>query len=307
MDLGWLDVLLLRAGYNSAVVVLGAALLGGAAGTIGAFVLLRKRILISDAISHATLPGVALAFLLCLAWTGEGRRLEWLLVGAGVSGALGVLLVQGIKDHTRLPEDSAIATVLSLFFGLGVVLLSYIQALPVGGQAGMGSFLLGAAATLNRDEAELIGFAALAVVGLALLLAKEFGLLCFDAGYAASRGWPVKRLDLLLLALLLTVVCIGLKTVGLILVVALVTMPPVAARFCTHRLGWMVALSGAIGALAAWVGAAASSVLPRLPTGGVIVLAAASLLIVSLILGPARGLPARLRRRALPCPAPKIS
>lgn len=299
MDTGFIDILLLRAGYNSAVVVAGAALLGLAAGTIGAFVLLRKRVLISDAISHATLPGVALAFLLGVALTGGGRHFGLLLVGAGVSGALGVLLVQAIRDHTRLPEDSAIATVLSLFFGVGVVLLSHIQTLPVGGQAGMTSFLLGSAATMSLDEAWLVGGAALAVVGLAVLLAKEFGLVCFDAGYAAALGWPVRRLDLALLALLLAVVAIGLKTVGLILVVALVTIPPVAARFWTERLGAMVVLAGVLGALAAWLGAAASSLLPRLPTGGVIVLVAAGLLALSLLCGPARGLPARWRRRSV--------
>lgn len=297
METGFLDVLLLRAGYNTGVVVVGAALLGLAAGTIGAFVLLRKRVLISDAISHATLPGVALAFLAGVAFTGGGRHFGLLLVGAGVSGALGVLLVQAIKDHTRLPEDSAIATVLSLFFGVGVVLLSHIQTLEVGGQSGMSSFLLGAAATMNLDEARLVAAAALTVIGLTALLAKEFGLICFDAGYAAALGWPVRRLDLVLLALLLAVVAIGLKTVGLILIVALVTIPPVAARFWTERLGWMVALAGLLGALAAWLGAAASSLLPRQPTGGVIVLAAAGLLLLSLLFGPARGLPARLRGR----------
>ncbi|NMG65457.1 iron chelate uptake ABC transporter family permease subunit [Azoarcus indigens] len=291
------DLLLLRAGYNSAVVVAGAAALGLAAGVVGSFVLLRRRVLVSDAIGHAALPGVALAFLAGVALTGSGRHFGLLLLGAVASGTLGVLLVQAIRDHTRLPEDSAIATVLSLFFSVGVVLLSHIQTLPAGGQAGLNALLLGSAATMSLDEARLVGGAALAVVAACALLTKEFGLLCFDAGYAAALGWPVRRLDLMLSLLLLAVVAIGLKTVGLILIVALVALPPVAARCWTDRLGRMAALSGGFGALAAWLGAAASSLWPRLPTGGLIVLVAGGLLMLSLLCGPARGLSARRRSR----------
>ena len=285
-----LSVLTFQAGYNTAVVLLGSALLGAGSGVIGVFVLLRRRALVSDAISHATLPGVALGFLAATALGLDGRSLPILLVGAAASGAFGVVAVQWIRDHTRLPEDAAIGTVLSVFFGAGIVLLSHIQTLNVGGQAGLEGFLIGQAAAMSRADAELIGAASAIVTLLSLAFFKEFGLICFDPDFAAARGWKVARIDLLMLGLLLAIVTIGLKTVGLILIIALVIIPPVAARFWTDRLGAMVAIAGVFGALSGYLGAAGSALLPRLPAGGVIVLTAGGLFLASLLLAPARGL-----------------
>ncbi len=285
-----ISVLTFQAGYNTSVVLLGSALLGAGAGVIGVFVLLRRRALVSDAISHATLPGVALGFLAATALGLDGRSLPILLVGAAASGAVGVIAVQWIRDHTRLPEDAAIGTVLSVFFGAGIVLLSHIQTLNVGGQAGLEGFLIGQAAAMSRADAELIGAASAIVTLLSLAFFKEFGLVCFDPGFAAARGWKVARIDLLMLGLLLAIVTIGLKTVGLILIIALVIIPPVAARFWTDRLGAMVAIAGLFGALSGYLGAAGSALLPRLPAGGVIVLTAGGLFLASLLLAPARGL-----------------
>ena len=222
------------------------------------------------------------------AWTGAACRS--CSSGAAVSGAIGVLAVQWIRDHTRLPEDAAIGTVLSVFFGAGIVLLSYIQSLNVGGQAGLDSFLIGQAAAMSRGDAELIGIAAAIVTVLSLLFFKEFGLVCFDADFAAARGWRVARIDLLMLGLLLAIVTIGLKTVGLILIIALVIIPPVTARFWTERLTGMVVIAGLFGGLSGFLGAAASAMFPKLPAGGVIVLTAGALFLASLLLAPARGL-----------------
>ncbi len=285
-----LSVVTFQAGYNTAIVLLGSALLGAGAGVIGVFVLLRRRALVSDAISHATLPGVALGFLAATALGLDGRSLPILLVGAAVSGGVGILAVQWIRDHTRLPEDAAIGTVLSVFFGAGIVLLSHIQTLNVSGQAGLEGFLIGQAAAMSRGDAELIGAAAALVTLLSLAFFKEFGLVCFDPGFAEARGWRVARIDLLMLGLLLAIVTIGLKTVGLILIIALVIIPPVAARFWTDRLGAMVAIAGLFGGLSGYLGAAGSALLPRLPAGGVIVLTAGGLFLASLLLAPARGL-----------------
>ena len=198
--------------------------------------------------------------------------------------------MQWIRDYTRLPEDAAIGTVLSVFFGAGIVLLSHIQTLNVGGQAGLEGFLIGQAAAMSRGDAELIGAASAIVTLLSLAFFKEFGLVCFDPGFAAARGWRVARIDLLMLGLLLAIVTIGLKTVGLILIIALVIIPPVAARFWTDRLGAMVAIAGLFGGLSGYLGAAGSALLPNLPAGGVIVLTAGALFLASLLLAPARGL-----------------
>lgn len=291
------SILTFQGGYNTSVVLAGVIALGIGGGVIGVFSFLRKRALISDAISHATLPGIAIAFLIGIALGGTGRNLALLMAGAAASGALGVLCVQWIRDYTRLPEDTAIGTVLSVFFGLGIVLLSHIQTLEAAGQAGLNSFLLGSTAALTAGEAQLIGGASLVAILIALLLLKEFGAVAFDEGFAAAQGWRVARLDLAMIGLLLAIVAIGLKTVGLVLIIALVIIPPASARFWTEKLGRLVILSGAFGGLAGWVGGALSALLPDMPAGAVIVLAAATIFTVSLLFAPRRGVIAWAARR----------
>lgn len=293
-----LEALLFQAGYNTAVVTLGAALLGAGAGAIGVFVLLRGRALVSDAISHATLPGVVLAFILGVLVTGEGRYLPILMLGAAASALAGVLAVAWIAANTRLPEDAAIGTVLSTFFALGVVLLTVVQAMPAGGRAGLEGFLLGATAGMLRSEALVIAGAAAIVLAAVMALQKELGLIAFDPDYAAARGYDVRRLDLVTLGLLLAIVVIGLKTVGLVLIIALAIIPPVAARLWTERLVPMVLIAAAIGATGGYLGAAISSTAPRLPTGSIIVLTLFALFCLSLAVSPVRGVVAwALRHR----------
>lgn len=276
-------VLTLAAGYNTAVVVAGTAMLGLAGGTVGSFMLLRKRALVSDALSHATLPGIALAFLAATALGLEGRSLPVLLTGATISGLAGVLTIQAISRFTRLTEDAAIGAVLSVFFGIGIVLLSYIQSLDLGGQAGLKSFILGQTAAMSRDEATGIALMALAAALVTTLCFKEFRLVCFDPAFARAQGWPVGRIDLLLLLLVTLVTVIGLQTVGLILVVALLIVPAASARLLTDRLPVMVMLASLSGAVSGWVGASLSALLPRLPAGGIIVLVAGTVFLVSFV------------------------
>jgi manganese/zinc/iron transport system permease protein len=284
-----LAVLTLSAGYNTAVVVVGTACLGIAAGTIGTFLLLRRRALVSDALSHSTLPGIALAFLIAT-WLGfEGRSLPVLLTGALASGVLGVLAIQAIARYTRLSEDAAIGAVLSVFFGAGVVLLSHIQTLETGNQAGLKTFILGQTAAMNRGEATAIGALALAAVAACALLFKEFRLVGFDPDFARGQGWPVGTIDLILMGLVTLVTVIGLQTVGLILIIALLIVPPAAARFWTERLVTMAVIAAVIGGLSGWLGASLSALFPRLPAGAVIVLVAGGLFLVSFLFAPARG------------------
>jgi manganese/zinc/iron transport system permease protein len=291
-DLLWraLAVLSLQAGYNSAVVLVGTALLGIAAGVVGAFTFLRRRALISDALAHATLPGIAGAFILGAVLGLETRSLPLLLTGAALSGALGVLLVQWIARYTRLPEDAAIGAVLSVFFGLGVVLLSYIQTMPTGGQAGLGHFILGQTAAMSRAEAIAMGVLAFIAIAAVAVFFKEFRLVCFDAGFAQAQGWPVFRIDLAIAALTILVTVIGLQTVGLVLIIALLIVPPVAARFWTDRLSRMVVIAGAIGGLSGYFGATLSAVLPDIPAGAIIVVTAGVFFLFSLSFAPRRGL-----------------
>ena len=284
------SALFLQAGFNTTLVSIGAAILGASAGAIGTFVLLRKRSLVSDAISHATLPGLAAAFIVMALWSGNGRWMPGLLIGAGLSAGLGILAVEWITRRTRLAEDTAIGAVLSVFFGFGTVLVTVIQSLSTGGQAGITGFLIGSTAGMLRSEAELIAVAAGLVGGAIFLLRRPFTLVCFDQDYAATRGIDVRLTDLAMMGLTLAVTVIGLKVAGLVLIVALLIIPPVAARFWTNRPERMVLLAAGIGAVSAYLGAVVSSTGPGLPTGALIVLVAFTLFSVSLIFSPVRGL-----------------
>ncbi len=283
------EVLTLQGGYNTTVVVLGTAMLGLAAGVVGVFALLRKRSLMADALSHAALPGVAGAFLAASALDMTGRTLPVLLIGATVTGVLGVLSIQWLVRATRLREDAAIGIVLSVFFGAGIVLLSYIQKNAPEGAAGLSHFIYGQTAAMSAADAKLMAvLATLSVVAAGLLL-KEFTLVCFNDTFAAVDGWPVSLIDLLMMALVVVVTVAGLQAVGLIMVVAMLIIPPVAARFWTDRAAVLIALSGAIGALSGYLGASASAVLPDAPAGSVIVLTAGTIFAISSLAAPKRG------------------
>ncbi|MEO0939307.1 MAG: metal ABC transporter permease [Pseudomonadota bacterium] len=293
------DALLLQLGYNAVLVTLGAATLGIAAGAGGTFLFLRGRALLSDAVSHATLPGVGLAFIAMALLGGDGRNLIGLLTGAAVSAALGLLCVSWLTTRTRLGEDAAIGAVLSVFFGFGIVLLTVIQSLGVGSPAGLESVLLGATAGMVQSEALMLLVAAGLTLGLVLILRRPLTLAAFDPGFATATGRNVARLDLAMMGLVLAVVVVGMKIVGLILIVALLIIPPVTARLWTERVDRVLLLSGLAGGLAGYLGAALSAALRDVPTGPVIVLVSFALFIVSLLAAPRRGvLSAWVRHRA---------
>ncbi|WP_341861245.1 metal ABC transporter permease [Gymnodinialimonas sp. 57CJ19] len=293
------DALLLQVGYNAALVAIGAALLGFAAGAGGSFLFLRKRALVSDAVAHATLPGVGLAFIVMVALGGDGRSLPGLLIGSAISAWLGLLAVEWIVRRTRLSEDAAIGAILSVFFGLGVVLLTVIQSMSQGRQAGLEGFLLGSTAGMLFQDAMLIAGGGALVVALIWALRRPMTMVAFDPGFAAASGVDVRRIDLAMMGLVLAVTVIGLKLVGLILIVALLIIPPVTARFWSERAEAVVWAAGIIGAVSGYVGAALSASAPALPTGPIIVLISAALFVLSLLLAPSRGvLAAVLARRA---------
>jgi len=271
--------------YTLRSVALGAAVLGVANGALGSFAVLRRESLLGDAISHAALPGIALAFLL----TGSRTSLV-LLLGAAVAGWIGTLWIVGIVRNSRIKQDSALGLVLSVFFGFGLVLLTWIQRIPTASQAGLDKFLFGQAATLLKRDVQTI--AVLGGVALVLLAVfwKEFKLLSFDREFGASLGFPARALDILLTTLLVVAIVIGLQTVGVVLMSAMVVAPAAAARQWTDRLGVMVVISALFGALAGVAGALVSGAAARLPTGPTIVLCLTGIVAVSLLLAPNRGL-----------------
>ena len=291
------NVLILR-DYNTRLVVICTMLLGCACGLMGGFLLLRKRSLMGDTLSHATLPGVGLSFMLLVALGGDGKSLPILLAGAGITGIIGCAAVLFIREQTRIKDDAAMGIVLSVFFGAGVAILGVIQKMPEGSAAGLESFIYGKTASMVMSDFQILVFITVCVITCSLLLFKEFRLLCFDENFAAVLGWPVKFLDILLLALITAVTVAGLQAVGLILIIAFLITPAAAARFWTNQLDRMLMLSALIGAASGWIGASLSAFFPRLPAGAVIVLVAALFFVVSMLIGTERGVMIRFLRQS---------
>ncbi|MCH2075238.1 MAG: metal ABC transporter permease [Puniceicoccaceae bacterium] len=291
------NVLILR-DYNTRLVVISTILLGCACGLMGGFLLLRKRSLMGDTLSHATLPGVGLSFMLLVALGGDGKSLPILIAGAGITGVIGCAAVLFIREQTRIKDDAAMGIVLSVFFGAGVAILGVIQRMPEGSAAGLESFIYGKTASMVMSDFQILAFITVCVITCSLLLFKEFRLLCFDENFAAVLGWPVKFLDILLLALITAVTVAGLQAVGLILIIAFLITPAAAARFWTNQLDRMLMLSALIGAASGWIGASLSAFFPRLPAGAVIVLVAALIFVVSMLIGTERGVMIRFLRQS---------
>lgn len=292
-----IQALTLSAGYNAALVAVGAALLGAAAGAVGSFLFLRKRALISDAVAHATLPGVCLAFLLMVSLGGDGRALPGLMAGSALSAVAGLLAVDWIARRTRLAEDAAIGGVLSVFFGLGIVLLTVIQTMSSGRQAGLEGFLLGSTAGMLYEDAVVIAICGALATAAIVAMRRPLTLVAFDEGFAASAGYSVRLVDLSLMAMVTAVTVIGLKLVGLILIVAMLIIPAVAARFWTDRTETMMWIASGVGGVSGYAGAAISASAPSAPTGPIIVLVCAAIFTASLLFAPGRGAVAALWRR----------
>ncbi len=271
--------------YTLRTVALGTAVIGTVSGALGTFAVLRKQSLLGDAISHAALPGVVLAFILT-----RSKSSIVLLVGAMIAGWLATLLVMAITRYSRIKRDSALGIALSTFFGFGILLLAYTQTMADARQAGLNRFLFGQAATIVQRD--VITMALLGAFALAMLLLfwKEFKLLSFDPEYAATLGFPVRALDVTLTTLLVIAIVIGLQGVGVILMSSMVVAPAAAARQWTDRLGLMVLLAALFGALSSISGAIISSTGRGLATGPVIVLVMSGVVVISLLFAPNRGL-----------------
>ncbi len=284
--------------YTLRTVALGSAILGTVSGALGSYAVLRKQSLLGDAMSHAALPGIVVAFML----TASKAPLV-LVLGAAVAGWVGTLVIRGIVTMTRIKYDSALALVLSVFFGLGLVLLTYVQRQPGAAKAGLDTFLFGqAAALLQRDVITMGVLTALVLVCVAIFW-NQFKVLSFDPEYGRSLGLPMSLLDFVLTALLVIAIVLGLQTVGVVLMSAMIVAPAAAARQWTDKMGTMVIIAAVFGAISGICGALISSTGNSLPTGPTIVLSISSLVVISIFLAPNRGLiwkwlrQARNRRR----------
>ena len=274
------------------MVVLGTTLLGACAGLVGVFTLLRKRALLGDAVAHSILPGVCLAFLV-----SQSKAPYVLLLGALVAGWLSLVAVDLLVRRTKLKADTVIGLVLSVFFGLGIWLLTSIQQSGAASQSGLDKFLFGKAASITSQDVELFAWVALVLVVVLLFFYKGFKVLAFDGDYARAIGMPVRLLEFLLSTVTVLSIAVGIQAVGVVLMASLLIAPAAAARFWTDRLSVMLGLAVAMSVLAAWTGAFVSYTAPSMPTGPWIVLALALLTGISMLWAPKRGMLGRWFRQ----------
>lgn len=277
---------------NVRLVTFGTMFLGLSAATVGSFAFLRKRALVGDAIAHAILPGIATAFL-----AFETKNPFVLMAGALLSGWLAMLSIDYISSKSKLKTDTAIGLVLSVFFGVGILMLTHIQHGGAGNQAGLDQFLFGKAAAISKND--LIAYAVVAGLLLAVvfLFFKEFKLLSFNPDFAQASGLPVRLLRFVLSTVTVLAISIGIQSVGVVLMAALIITPSAAARAWTENLARMMWLAGIIGAFSGLVGSYISFVAPSMPTGPWIVMCLSVIALGSLLVAPKRGLWAKLKKQ----------
>ncbi|NYV65518.1 metal ABC transporter permease [Bacillus sp. Gen3] len=277
---------------NTQWILFGSVLLGISSGVIGCFAYLRKQSLMGDALSHAALPGVCLAFIL----TGT-KSIFFFLIGAMIAGILATMSISFITRYSRIKQDSALGIILTVFFGIGIVLLTQIQHSASGNQSGLDKFLFGQAASMVHSDVYTMAGISLFLIGVSILFFKEFKLLSFDPGFAKGIGLPTMILDQFIMLLLVIAVVIGIQAVGVVLMAALLITPAVSARYWTEKLHVMIILAGLFGGTSGLIGTIISTWANNLPTGPLIVLSATSIFVVSIVLAPSRGVLAKAMRQ----------
>lgn len=271
--------------YTLRNVFLGTMLLGIGSGVVGCFAVLRKQSLLGDATAHAALPGIVIAFLI----TGSKLTLP-LLIGAGLTGLLGTVIINIIVNTSRIDTDAAQGIILGVFLGLGFLLLTYIQKLPGAGKSGLDKFIFGQAATITHNDVIIIFIFETIVLTLILLFWKELKISTFDQGFSQSIGFSPKIIELFLTFLIVITIVIGIQSVGVILMSALLTAPAAAARQWTNRLSIMCLLAAIFGAVSGMGGAIISSQILKMPTGPVIVCFLTGFTMISILFSPHRGI-----------------
>lgn len=280
---------------NTLWVLFSTLILGVASGLIGCLAYWKRQSLMSDALSHAALPGIVIAFSL----TGT-KSVPVMMAGAALSAFLGFLFIQWIQSSTKIKEDTAMGIVLSIFFGLGIMLLSIVNRTAGGGQSGLDHFIFGQAASMTGKDVKTMLVLAFIVIAIIWIGFKEWKLFLFDADFAKGLGMSGRVMNGIYMGMLILVIVIGIQAVGVILMAALLIIPPVSARYWTHSFKKMLILSAVFGGGAGAAGTWISTLGKGWPTGPFIVLTSSSLFLLSLIFGFQKGWMAKwMQLRAL--------
>lgn len=264
--------------YTFRVVTIGCTLLGVFSAIIGTFAMLKKESLLGDGISHASLAGVCVAFLI----TGK-KDLYILLLGALIIGLICLYLIFVIQQKSKVKFDNAIALLLSTFFGLGLVLLSYLKKVPGAKKAGLNKFIFGQASTLVVKDIYLIITVGFIIIILTFLFWKEIKISIFDPSYARTLGIKSDRINFLISSMIVVNVIIGIQIAGVILITAMLILPPVCARLWSDRLFIVVLLSSFIGGISGASGSIISTLDSNLPTGPLIIVVSGIFFLFSLL------------------------
>ncbi|TRX50682.1 iron chelate uptake ABC transporter family permease subunit [Fulvivirga sp. M361] len=278
---------------NIRYVVLGSVLLTASSAIVGSFTFLKKKALVGDAVAHSVLPGVCLSFIL----VGEKNPFV-LIIGAFFTGWVSLLLIDVITAKSKIKEDTAIGLILSVFFGIGIFILTIIQKSGISSQTGLDQFLFGKAASLVGQDLLIFGVVAGILVVTVFLFFKEFTLIAFDEAFASTIGVPVRGVELVLTTLTVLAVVIGIQAVGVVLMAAMLITPAAAARFWTEKVSVMIALAALFGALSGLSGAYISYIAPAMPTGPWIVVVVSTIAFISFFAAPKKGIFYRLYHQA---------
>lgn len=270
---------------NAQWVLFSTLILGMASGMIGCLAYWKRQSLMSDALSHAALPGVVIGF-----WLIGTKNMPVMIAGAAISALLGALMIQWIRSSSRIKEDTAMGMILSVFFGFGIMMLTIVNRFAGGNQSGLDSFIFGQAASMVRKDVYTMMVLAAIVIIVVSIAFKEWKLFLFDPDFARGLGLSRRLMDGIYLAVLVMVIVIGIQAVGVILMAALLIIPAVSARYWTHSFKWMVFLSAIFGGGSGVIGTLISTMGIGWPTGPFIVLASAVLFVLSLVFGMEKGL-----------------
>ena len=261
---------------NITNVLLGTLMLGFTCGIVGVLVVLNKKALIVDAVSHSILPGICVGFML-----SGVKNPVYLIAGGMVAGAIAVFLVDWISKKSRIKKDASIAITLSVLFSVGVILLNLIQHSGNSNQSGLSDFLFGKAATIVESDLYVFAF----ICGLVLIIIpifyQHFKIALFDAGFAKTIGLSEKLIQSLISGLIIISTAIGIQTVGIILMSALIITPASSAFFWTNNFKKSIILLLLFAAISSVLGVFISYLSPDMPTGPWIIVMLSSIAILS--------------------------
>ncbi len=286
----------------------GCVLMCLASSLMGVLIFLRKRSLLAETLSHATYPGAVIGvsiFALLFPFSEEWTFLA-VLGGAFASSLLGLKAIEWMEKKGKVRTDAALSFVLAVFFGVGIVAASAMQAaLPVW-QKQVQMLLFGQAATMTDVHILIYGLLALAVALFLFLTFRPLQASLFDRDFSLGSGIPVLFLERILFWLLLVSLIVGIRSVGVVLMSGMVIAPAVAARQFSDRLQTVFVLAGLFGILSGFLGnytsVMGSLALSQqgqkmtLPTGPMIVLFGTAFALLALIFAPKRGLAFRIAR-----------